>query len=118
MKIISIRAHQFLDYATVVILALIPSLFMFAGTPYYLSYFLAVVHLLMTMLTKFFTGTSKIIPLKLHRLVETIVGPVLLVSPWILGFSAEATPRDVFIGMGVIIILVGFVSDYSMNTPV
>jgi hypothetical protein len=50
--------------------------------------------------------------------VETIVGPVLLVSPWILGFSAEATPRNVFIGMGVIIILVGFLSDYSLNTPV
>jgi hypothetical protein len=118
MKIISTKAHQFLDYATVAIFAWLPSLFMFSGTPAYLSYFLAVVHLLMTMLTKFSTGTGKIIPLKLHKLVETIVGPVLLVSPWILGFSAEATPRNVFIGMGVIIILVGFLSDYSMNTPV
>ena len=115
MKIISIKAHQFLDYATVVIFALLPSLFKFSGVPAYLSYILAVVHLLMTLLTTFSTRKPKIIPLKLHKLVETIVGPVLLVYPWILGFSAEATPRDVFIGMGIIIILVGFLSDYSMD---
>jgi hypothetical protein len=51
MKIISIKAHQFMDYATVVIFALLPSLFMFSGTPAYLSYFLAAVHLLPTFRT-------------------------------------------------------------------
>jgi len=115
MKIMSIKTHKFLDYATVAIFALLPSLFKFSGVPAYLSYILAVVHLLMTLLTTFSSGKPKLIPLKLHKLVEIIVGPILLVCPWILGFSAEATPRDVFIGMGVIIILVGFLSDYSMD---
>jgi hypothetical protein len=112
MKIISIKAHGVLDYITVVAFAAIPSLFALSGIPAYLSYVLAVVHLLMTLLTNFPFGVFKVIPVRLHKLVETIVGPVLIVIPWILGFSDALTARYVFVGAGLVILAVGVLTNY------
>ena len=118
MKIISIKNHGFLDYLTVALFALIPSVFGFEGIPAYLSYGLAAIHLIMTLLTNFPMGAAKVIPVKLHKIVETIVGPVLIVAPWLLGFSDNLTARYVFIAMGLIIIAVGLLTDYFSNQPV
>lgn len=112
MKIISIKNHGFLDYITVLAFALIPTVFGLEGIPAYLSYALAVVHLSMTLLTAFPLGVVKVIPVKLHKLVETIVGPVLVIVPWVLGFSENLTARYVYVGMGLVIIAVGFLTDY------
>jgi hypothetical protein len=112
MKIISIKAHGVLDYVTVAAFAAIPSLFALSGIPAYLSYVLAIVHLLMTLLTNFPLGVFKVIAVKLHKLVETIVGPVLIVIPWILGFSDSLTARYVFIGAGLVILAVGILTNY------
>ena len=112
MKIISIKNHGFFDYITVLAFALIPMIFGLEGIPAYLSYALAVIHLSMTLLTAFPLGVVKVIPVKLHKLVETIVGPVLVIVPWVLGFSENLTARYVYVGMGLIIIAVGFLTDY------
>ena len=112
MKIISIKNHGFIDYITVLAFALIPTIFSFEGMPAYLSYALAGIHLLMTVLTDFPLGAAKVIPIKLHKLVETIVGPVLIIVPWVLGFSENLTARYVYIVMGLAIIAVGVLTDY------
>ena len=112
MKIISIKNHGFLDYITVIAFAVIPTIFGFEGIPAYLSYALAVIHLLMTLLTDFPLGVAKVVPVKLHKLVETIVGPILIIAPWLLGFSENLTARYVYIAMGLIIIAVGLLTDY------
>ena len=112
MKIISIKNHGYLDYVTVLAFALIPTVFGFGGTPAYLSYILAVVHLTMTLLTDFPLGAIKIIPVKLHKLVETIVGPVLIVLPWVLGFSENVIARYVYVIMGLVIIAIVLLTDY------
>ncbi len=69
MKIISIKNHGFLDYITVLAFALIPTFFGFEGITAYLSYALAAIHLLMTLLTAFPLSMAKVIPVKLHKLV-------------------------------------------------
>ena len=112
MKIVSIKNHGFLDYITVIAFAVIPTIFGFEGVPAYLSYALAAIHLLMTLLTNFPLGVAKVIPVRLHKLVETIVGPALIVVPWVLGFSENLTARYVYIVMGLVIIAVGFMTDY------
>jgi hypothetical protein len=117
MKIISIKNHGYLDYITVFAFALIPTFFGFEGIPAYLSYALAAIHLLMTLLTAFPLGALKIIPVKLHKLVEIIVGPVLILAPWLLGFSENLTARFVYIAMGLIIIAVGLLTDYYGSEP-
>jgi hypothetical protein len=113
MKLINNKVHGVLDYVTVVAFASIPSIFGLTGVPAYLSYTLAVVHLLMTLLTSFEFGAVRIIPLKVHKIVEMIVGPVLLVISWVLGFSDDIKARTVFIVAGVVIILVGQFSQYK-----
>jgi hypothetical protein len=117
MKIISIKNHGYLDYVTVIAFALIPTIFGFEGIPAYLSYALAAIHLLMTVLTAFPLGLAKIIPVKLHKLVETLVGPILLIVPWVLGFSENLTARYVYVTMGLIIIAVGLLTDYYGSKP-
>ena len=112
MKIISIKNHGFLDYITVLAFALIPTVFAFEGIPAYLSYALAAIHLVMTLLTAFPLGVAKVIPVKLHKLVETFVGPILVIIPWVLGFSENLTARYVYIVMGLTIIAVGLLTDY------
>ena len=58
---------------------------------------MAAIHLTMTLLTAFPLGVAKVIPVKLHKLIETIVGPVLIAVPWILGFSENLTARYVYV---------------------
>lgn len=112
MKIISIKNHGYLDYITVVAFALIPIIFGLEGIQAYLSYALAAIHLLMTLLTDFPLGVAKVVPVKLHKIVEMLVGPVLIIAPWVLGFSGNFTARYVYIAMGIIIIAVGLLTDY------
>ena len=113
MKVINNKMHGVLDYVTVLCFFASPSIFGLAGIPAYLSYALAVVHLLMTVLTNFEFGVAKIIPLKLHKYVEMVVGPVLLVISWVLGFSDDVKARSIFMVAGVVIILVGLLSQYK-----
>ena len=113
MKVITIKIHGILDYVTVVAFALIPSLFGLSGVPMYLSYTLATVHFLMSVLTNYPLSVAKVIPIKLHKIVESIVGPVLVVIPWLLGFSADMTARWVFVGAGLVIIAVGALTKYE-----
>jgi len=113
MKIIPLKFHEILDYVTVIAFLLIPSLFALSGTPAYLSYILASVHLLMTLLTNFQFGIWKVIPLQIHKIVERIVGPVLIAVPWIFRFSGDLTARYVFIGAGIVILIVGAMTNYN-----
>ncbi len=113
MKVISLKNHGLLDYITVIAFAAIPTVFGLGGVPMILSYALAGIHLLMTLLTAFPMGMLKIIPVRLHKGVETIVGPVLVVAPWVLGFSENVTARSVYIAMGLIIIAVGLLTNYQ-----
>jgi hypothetical protein len=116
LKIISVKVHGLLDYATVAIFALIPSVFGLSGIPAYLSYALSGIHLLMTVLTDFPLGIVKVIPVKIHKFVETAVGPLLIGAPWILGFADNFTARWVYILVGAVIIAVGLLTDYYSHT--
>lgn len=86
-------------------------LFGLEGLPAAISYALALIHLLMTVLTDFSLGFAKLIPFKDHGWVETVVGPVLLLLPFIVGFYETA--RIFYITMGIIIIIVSLITDYK-----
>src|SRR5271154_3872888 len=112
MKILSDTTHGILDYLTVVLFALAPSLLGFTGTAALISYALAGIHLAMTLFTNMPLGVVKIIPLKLHALVEMLVGPVLVIGA--LTLPALVTGgRDFFIAAGIAIIVVWLLSRYG-----
>jgi hypothetical protein len=114
MKIISSGAHAALDYLTVVIFALAPTVFGLSGVAAIISYVLAVVHLSMTLVTDTPFSLVKIVPIKLHALVELVVGPVLVIGGLLLEFPTPA--RTFFVAMGVIIFAVWLLSSYARST--
>ena len=114
MKIISSEAHAALDYLTVVIFALAPTVIGLSGTAAIISYVLAVVHLSMTLVTDMPFSLVKIVPIKLHAVVESVVGPVLVIGGLLLEFSTPA--RTFFVVMGVIIFAVWLLSSYARST--
>jgi hypothetical protein len=112
MKPIHSRPHGILDYVTVVVFALAPAILGLSGIAAALSYALAVAHLVVTLVTDFELGVARVLRPTWHGWIELVVSLVLLVSPWLLGFSDDATARTFFIGMGVVILLVWFLTAY------
>jgi len=113
MKVVSPLMHGYLDYLTVTLFLFAPTVFGLTGTVATLAYALAVIHLLLTLATDFELGVLKTIPLAIHGWIERAVGPLLVLVPFLLGFSADAVSRNFYIAVGVIIILVGLFSDYG-----
>ncbi len=115
MKIISDKIHGTLDYITVAVFALAPSVLGLTGTVALISYALAVIHLAMTVLTDMPLGIVKIIPLKLHALVELVVGPVLVVGALALPMLFSGG-QAFFVVAGVAILAVWLLSSYGPAT--
>ncbi|GJL76416.1 hypothetical protein [Nitrosomonas sp.] len=117
MKIISARNHGYLDFLTVGIFLLAPTLLELSQIPAMLAYGLAVVHLIVTLTSDFPFGIFKIIPFTIHGWIERAVGPTLVAIPFILGFADEPVARNFYIAMGVIIIVVGLLTNYREENP-
>ncbi len=115
MKIISPRSHGYLDFLTVAIFALAPTLLDLSKVPAMLSYGLAAAHLVVTLISGFPVATIKLIPFTVQGWIERIVGPVLIIAPFVLGFSDEILARNFYIAMGIIIIAAGFLTNYQGN---
>lgn len=111
MKILTPRFHGYLDYLTVVIFLIAPFLLDLEGLSAIISYVLAAIHFLMTFLTDFSLGFAKLIPIKTHGWVETVVGPLILLLPFIAGLYETA--RIFYVVMGVIITIVSLITDYK-----
>jgi hypothetical protein len=112
MKIISDTVHGVLDYVTVVLFTLAPSILSFAGMAALICYALAGIHLAMTLLTDMPLGVVKTIPMKLHALVEMVVGPVLVVGALALP-TLVAGGQAFFVVVGVVIFAIWLLSQYG-----
>lgn len=116
MKVISPRMHGYLDFLTVILFLLAPTLFGLNQIPALLAYSLAAIHLLVTLASDFPFGIVKIIPFPVHGWIERVVGPALIAVPFILGFATDEIARNFYIGAGVVIIIVGILTDYQGKT--
>ena len=113
MKILSPTQHGYLDYLTVVIFLLAPSLIGLTGLAGTIAYLLAAIHLAMTLVTDFPLGVIKKLPFSIHGWVERVVGPVLVVLPFVFGFDGAA--KVFYLVIGIVIILVGLLTDYQQT---
>jgi len=96
---------------TVIVFAAAPRILEFGGLAEWLCYGLAAVHFTMTVATDFEMGFWKVIPMSLHKWVETIVGPVLIAFPWFVSFGIFE--RVFFVSVGLVIVIVRLLSNYS-----
>lgn len=111
MGLINPAAHRILDIVTVVAFAVAPFLLALSGPAAWLAWALAAVHLLLTLGTSFPDGPPRGIPLRLHGLVELLVGIVLLALPFVTGWVGAA--RWFYMIAGGVILLVRVVSRYD-----
>jgi hypothetical protein len=111
MKVLSPLRHGIIDYGTVIVFALAPMVLGLDGMAATISYLLAVVHLMMTMLTDMPLGFFKLILMRFHSGVEMLVGPSLLAGALFLPqlFSGGEV---FFIVSGIAIFLVWLLSNY------
>ena len=107
---LSPRTHGIIDYVSVAVFALAPVVLGLDGVPATLSYALAAIHLLMTVLTAFPFGVVGRIPFRLHGTVELAVGAVL-VALGALFFGG--TPRWFYVAMGLVILAVWALTEYD-----
>lgn len=114
MKIINSKLHGIIDYIVVLFLMLAPTLFGLSALIAFLTYALGLIHLTLTIFTNFSYGVVKVIPLKIHGLIELIVAIALMASPLMLdGLTEHSIDRFFFAGFGVAVLLTWALTDYS-----
>ena len=62
-------------------------------------------------------GLSKSIPVAVHVLLDYVLVAVLIASPFLFGFSNETEPTAIFIGLGVLHLLVSVATRFTKPPP-
>lgn len=112
MRILGPVSHGVIDYLMVIFLAIGPAVAGFHGPQATICYGLAVVHFLLTIITRFPLGVLKTLPFWLHGSVEIVVAVLLVILPWLAHFSAGVLSRNFFIAIGVLIAVIWALTNY------
>lgn len=112
MKINS-KLHGIVDYLVVVFLWLSPTLFSLPEMTGLFTYILGGVHLSLTLLTRFELGLIKVIPLKIHGLIELIVSIALIGVAFYLGSEEGELARNYYIAFAAAVFLTWLITDYK-----
>lgn len=113
MKILSPRAHGYVDYLVVAWFLGGPGVFEFGGLAATIAYVLAAVHLLLTIATDFPMGLVKLVSFPLHGLIEVGVVILLFALPWVAGFSGDEVAKNFYVAAGAGVLLVFLITDYT-----
>jgi hypothetical protein len=114
MRILSTYVHGILDYVVGLALILAPNIFGFSelgGPAVLLPRLLGTAAILFSLLTNYEWGVLKIIPMRVHLVVDFLSGALLAASPWLFGFATEpANAWAPHVVVGVMEILVVMMS--------
>ncbi|MEP6905139.1 MAG: hypothetical protein ABI875_03600 [Gemmatimonadales bacterium] len=114
MRPIHAQFHRILDFVTVVAFALAPSVLGLSGFAATLAYLLAVVHLLLTVITRFPPGVRGLVPFRAHGVIELVVGLALVVIPFALRW--DGVTRTFYVVAGAVILAVWALTAYHAET--
>ena len=106
MKIISSKAHGILDYATAFFLLAAPTIFKMQGDLCTFTYALGAIHLCLTALTDFEVGMIKVIPFRIHGLIEVVVSIALAAVAFWFHNNDNEFGFYFYMGLAVIIMIV------------
>lgn len=87
LKFLTPKMNANLDIFSIFAFAFAPTVYGFSGDAATLSYVLSAGNLLLVIFTKYPLGIVKLVPLKIHVLLEFGLFPLLLLAPTLLGFS-------------------------------
>lgn len=104
MKFISAKVHTVIGLIVGVILLFAPQLFDFADNQMatYVTIGTGVFIILSEMMTTSRLSIIKLIPMRVHLMLDYFTGVFILLSPWIFGFSEEVTIPHIVVGILVV----------------
>ena len=110
MRFIPTKVHAVLDYVVAIALILAPTIFMFeevGGAAVIIPRVLGVGLILYSLFTRYELGLVKVIGMPVHLIFDVLASVVLILSPFLFGFSDEAPNAWLpHIAVGVTVILV------------
>lgn len=110
MNLLTRAQHGYLDAIMVAVFALAPVTLGLDGAGAALSYVLAGVHLIMSLVTADLPGApQRIIPLPLHGLIEAALAVALGLVAWLV---FDSTEQVFFLVMAAVILLVFAITPY------
>jgi hypothetical protein len=115
MKLIAPGVHRLLDFAAVIVFALAPFAIGLGGVglPAVICWALAIVHLVVTLATRFPGRSGGSIAFVAHGILELAVSIFLAASSWIFGFGPGSPARYFFVTAGAALFLVWLLTDYA-----
>ena len=113
MKLIGPGPHRLLDFTAVVVFALAPFAAGLGGLPAAICWGLALVHILVTLATRFPGRAGGSIGFVAHGVLELVVAIFLAASPWLFGYAPGSPARMFFVSAGIALFLVWLLTDYS-----
>jgi hypothetical protein len=104
--------HGFTDYSYIPLVASAPYLLGFKDnkTATTLSYVLSSNILATSLLTRAEWGVFKVIPYKVHLVLDVVTGLTALSAPWLFGFAKDKNARTAFLVAGAFGLLAGLLS--------
>lgn len=99
------KFHAYIDYPVALGLIAMPFLFGFEGAAFGLSVLTGVAALVLTLITDHETGVIKVLPYKLHLLVDGLVGAAFIAAPFVLGLSGLAMAYYLVLGVTVLAVV-------------
>lgn len=113
MKFLNPRVHGYLDYATVALLALAPTLFAFGGVAAMICYLSAVGLLGLSLCTAYPLGIARLVPFTVHGVLEFAASIGFVVAPWLFGFDFIASARNFFVLFGIALFGLYLITNYK-----
>ena len=110
---ISTKLHGIIDYLVVLFLWSAPEVFQLPKITGTFTFALGGVHLLLTCFIQFEMGLIKLIPLKIHGIIELTVTFILVALAFILGDMEGELARNFYLCFAMAVFLTWLISDYG-----
>jgi hypothetical protein len=101
MRIISRKIHAVMDYIVGILLIAAPWIFGFSDIPAakWTAIVVGVLLLLMSAVTDYEGGGVKMLPMRIHLIMDVIAGVFLAASPWLFHFSDDVYLPHLIVGI-------------------
>ena len=110
------KIHGAVDYGVVLFLFLAPTIFVLPNITSKFTYALGGIHLLLTIATQFEFGIFKIIPFKIHGIIELLVSLTLIGVAFYLGNLEGDLAKYFYLSFATAVFVTWLITDYKSNS--
>lgn len=116
MKILSSKAHGIIDYLFAFFLLASPTIFQMEGNLCTITYVSGAAHLAITLLTDFEMGAIKVIPFRIHGLIELPVAAALAAIAYWFNNMGNMFGFYLYAALAAVVIIVFLITDFTGPT--